>query len=57
MARVSVALNNLEAEINKTTSMKRASQSLIQRVLPIDENKEKELKKEAIEEVNRAVGN
>ncbi len=57
VARVSVALNNLEAEINKTTSMKRASQSLIQRVLPIDENKEKELKKEAIEEVNRAVGN
>ncbi len=55
--RANVALRNLESEINKAASAKRASQPLIQRVMPVDENKERELKKEAIQEVNRAVGN
>ncbi len=55
--RASDALRNLGKEIEKSASAKRASQPLIQRVLPLDENKEKELKKEAIEEVNKAIGN
>ncbi len=55
--RANVALSNLGKEIEKSATAKRASQPLIQRVLPMDANKEKELKKEAIEEVNRAVGN
>lgn len=55
--RTNVALEILETEINKAASMKRASQPLIQRVMPMDENREKELKQEAIDEVNRAVGN
>lgn len=55
--RANVALKNLEDEINKAASAKRASQPLIQRVLPLDQGKEKELKKEAIDEVNKAIGN
>ncbi len=55
--RLNISLSDLAREIDKAASMKRASQPLIQRVMPINESKEKELKKEAIEEVNRAVGN
>ncbi len=55
--RVEVALQELSRRIKEASTAMRASKALIERVLPSSDASEKQLKKEAIEEVQRASEN
>lgn len=52
-----VALGELAKRIEEASAAKRAAKPLIERVLPFSDSAEKELKKEAIQEVQKASGN
>lgn len=52
-----VALEDLSRRIEEASAIKRAAKPLIERVLPFNDDSEQEIKKEAIQEVQRAAGN
>lgn len=55
--KAGVALEDLARRIEEASAAKRAAKPLIERVLPMSDTAEKEIKQEAIQEVQKASGN